>query len=140
MSTSETQESIASTRPEASPGAKMICLIKRRPSTSRAELVAHWFKNHMPGVIQGQQERAEQGKPHARHYIATLFEANKQGERPFDGMAQLWWDKPLPRPKVAHRTTPTDTFQQKVEPYVPWATIEYVVMEGAKELKVENLL
>ena len=139
MDPSETQESRSSTSVEASPGVKMIYLIKRRPSTSRDELVAHWFKNHMPGVIQGQQERAEQGKLHARRYIATLFEANKDGIHPWDGMAQLWWDKPLPRPDVAHGTAPTDTFQQKVEPYVPWATTEYVVTEGSENLKVEPL-
>ena len=32
----------------ATPGAKMMYLIKRRATTSREELVAHWFKNHMP--------------------------------------------------------------------------------------------
>lgn len=121
------------------PGAKMIYLIKRRASTSREELVAHWFANHMPAVIRGQHEQEAKGKPHAHRYIATLFDANKKGEHPWDGMAQLWWDRPLPRPEVAHGTTPTDTFQEKVEPYVPWATNEYVVMEGLEHLKVEPL-
>ena len=77
------------TLPTATPGAKMLYLIKRRPTTSREELVAHWFANHMPAVIQGQKDQAEKGRLHAWRYIATLYDANKEGEHPWDGMAQL---------------------------------------------------
>lgn len=139
MGTSKAQESFSSPPPEANPRAKMLYLIKRRASTSREELVAHWFANHMPAVIRAQHEQAAQGKPHAHRYIATLFEANRKGEHPWDGMAQLWWDRPLPMPEVAHGTTPTDTFQEVAEPYVPWATTEYVVIDGPEHLKVEPL-
>ena len=125
------------TLPTATPGAKMLYLIKRRPTTSREELVAHWFANHMPAVIQGQKDQAEKGRLHAWRYIATLYDANKEGEHPWDGMAQLWWEHPPPRPEVPRGTTPSDTFQQKAEPYVPWATTEYVVIDG--ELPVEPL-
>ena len=128
-----------STPPEVTPRAKMLYLIKRKPTTSREELVAHWYANHMPLVIQAQHDLAAQGKPHARRYIVTLFDANEKLEHPWDGMAQLWWDRPLPMPKVARGTTPSDTFQQKVEPYVPWVSTEYVVMEGLEYLKVEPL-
>lgn len=128
-----------STPPEAGPGAKMLYLIKRKATTSREELVVHWFANHMPAVIAGQKQQAAQGRPHANRYIATLYDANEQGEHAWDGMAQLWWDRPLPRPEVAHGTTPTDTFQQKAEPYVPWATKEYVVLDGSQALNVEPL-
>ena len=131
--------STPSTPPEATPGAKMLYLIKRRSTTSREELVAHWFANHMPSVIQSQKDQAVQGKPHALHYIASLYEANEEQEHPWDGMAQLWWDRPLPMPDVPHGTTPTDTFQQKVDPYVPWASTEYIVMDGSEHLKVEPL-
>lgn len=139
MATPATPHSTPSTPPEATPGAKMLYLIKRKPTTSREELVVHWFANHMPAVIQGQQEQAAQGKPHARRYIASLYDANAEGEHPWDGMAQLWWDRPLPRPEVAHGTTPMDTFQQMAEPYVPWATTEYVVMDGSENLEVTPL-
>ena len=128
-----------STPPEAGPGAKMLYLIKRRATTSREELVAHWFANHMPAVIAGQHDQAARGRAHAHRYIATLYDANAEGEQPWDGMAQLWWDRSLPRPEVPHGTTPTDTFQQKAEPYVPWATREYVVIDGSESLSVEPL-
>jgi hypothetical protein len=118
-------------------GAKMIYLIKRRADTAREELVAHWFSNHMPGVISAQLKSFERGGRHASKYIATLFDANKEGVHPWDGMAQLWWDEALPQPSVPHGTEPTDTFQQKAEPYRPWATKEYVVMDG--DLPVEPL-
>jgi hypothetical protein len=117
----------------------MLYLIKRRPATSREELVAHWFANHMPPVIQRQKDQAAKGEPHARRYIVTLFDANENGEHAWDGMAQLWWDQPQPMPQFPSGTTPTDTFQQKAEPYVPWATREYVAIDGSENLKVEPL-
>jgi hypothetical protein len=123
----------------AVPGAKMMYLIKRKATTAREELVAHWFANHMPQVIKSQQDQAAAGKLHASRYIATLFDANTEGEHPWDGVAQLWFDKPLRMPEVAIGTTPTDTFQQKAEPYVPWATTEYVVIDGAQYLPPQPL-
>jgi len=120
-------------------GAKMLFLIKRRPTTSREELVMHWFKNHMPAVIKGQQDAKAAGLPHAWRYIATLFDADSEGQHPWDGMAQLWWDKPLRRPDVPHGSTPTDTFQEKALPYLPWATTEHVVLDGSEYLSSEPL-
>jgi|TARA_Y100000310_G_scaffold327646_1_gene394337 hypothetical protein len=128
-----------SSLPEAGPGAKMLYLIKRKATTSREELVAHWYANHMPAVIEGQHRQAAEGRLHANRYIVTLYDADEQGQHPWDGMAQLWWDRPLPRPEAAHGTTPTDTFQEKTEPYVPWATTEYVVIDGSESLPVEPL-
>ena len=120
---------------DAIPGTKVIYLIKRKQTTSREEIIAHWFANHMPAVISNQRSSANRGRRHANKYIATLFDADRKGEYPWDGMAQLWWDAPLPMPKVPHGTTPTDSFQEKSEPYVPWNTTEYVVMDGSLEVK-----
>lgn len=117
-------------------GAKMLYLIKRRADASREELIMHWFANHMPGVIAAQARQAERGRPHAWRYIATLFDARPDGNA-YDGIAQLWFDTPLPKAKVAHGTEPADTFQQKAEPYLGWATREYVCIDG--ELPVEPL-
>lgn len=113
------------------PGAKMIYLIKRRPTASREELVVNWFANHMPAVIAGQHAQRERGRLHAWRYIATLFDAQRDGTHPWDGMAQLYFDEVVPAPPVPHGTEPADTFQQKAEPYSPWATTEYVVIDGA---------
>ena len=124
---------------EQTPGAKMMYLIKRKPDTSREELVAHWYANHMPSVIQSQKDGAARRRLHATRYIATLFDANAQGEHPWDGVAQLWWQRPLPKPAVPFGDPPRDTFQQKAEPYVPWATREYVVIDGSERLSTEPL-
>lgn len=121
------------------PGAKMMYLIKRKPETSREELVAHWFANHMPAVIQSQKDGAERGRPHAWRYFATLYDANSTGEHPWDGVAQLWWPRALPRPKTGFGAEPRDTFQQKAEPYMPWATTEYVVIDGSEHLDTSPL-
>ena len=124
---------------DQTPGAKMLYLIKRKPSTSREELVAHWFANHMPAVIQSQKDGAARGRRHATKYFATLFDADAQGEHPWDGVAQLWWPRPLPRPKTGFGAEPRDTFQQKAMPYFPWATREYVVLDGSEHLSTEPL-
>ncbi len=124
---------------EATAGAKMVYLIKRRDSATREELLVHWFANHMPLVIKSQLDAAAGGRLHARRYIATLFDANAIGEHPWDGVAQLWWDQALPKPKTPTGTTPRDSFQQKAQPYVGWATTEYVVIDGSEHLPVEPL-
>ncbi|NKC10986.1 MAG: hypothetical protein GKR94_01895 [Gammaproteobacteria bacterium] len=114
------------------PGAKVIYLIKRKSSTSRSELVAHWYANHMPPVIAAQEKLKAREANHARRYIVSLFESGTTGEPlMFDGMAQLWWQQPVPKPDPPHGTAPADSFQEKAEPYMPWPTREYVVMDGA---------
>lgn len=125
--------------PTAQPGAKMMFLIRRREHASRDELVAHWFANHMPGVIQAQSQAAAAGRPHAWRYIATLFDAPGDAPPPWDGVAQLWFDEPLPRPAAPFGEPPRDSFQQVAEPYVPWATVEYVIIDGAEHLPVTPL-
>ena len=130
-------DSIATT-----PGAKMMFMIRRREDASRDEMIAHWYKNHMPGVIQAQEEAKAAGRRPARKYLVTLFngEQGAPEARPsYDGMAQLWFDKPLPKPDGPMFTEPRDTFDQKVEPFVPWATTEHVVIDGAEALPVEPL-
>lgn len=122
---------MTSSEATATPGAKMIYLIRRRPTATREELVVNWFANHMPGVIAAQRAQAERNRLHAWRYIATLFDATVDGDHPWDGMAQLWFDEPVPAPAQPHGTEPADTFQQKAEPYSPWATTEYVVLDGA---------
>ena len=57
---------------KATRGAKMLYLIKRKPPTSREELVAHWFANHMPAVVKAQHDRAAHGKAHAWRYTNSI--------------------------------------------------------------------
>ena len=76
-----------SKRPEATAGAKMMYLIRRRQDASREELIAHWFANHMPDVVRRQQLQASAGRPAARHYIATLFDPDPTGRAIWDGVA-----------------------------------------------------
>ncbi len=127
------------TRPPETPGAKMMYLIKRRATTSREELIAHWFANHMPGVIARNAANREAGKPHATHYTATLFDPDPGQPHDWDGVAQLWYAAAPPRPKQASGVEPYDTFQEKAEPYWPWATREYVAVDGAPPLDPPTL-
>ena len=118
------------TEADVTPGVRMMYLIRRRPETSREELIAHWFANHMPSVIERNVAARAAGKAGAWRYVATLFDP--RGERPqaWDGVAQLWYDSALPMPDAPHGEPPRDTFQEKVEPYWPWAAQEYVAIDG----------
>lgn len=127
-------DDVMAARPSPTPGAKMVYLIKRLATTTREELIAHWFANHMPAVIARAKRQRSAGQPHAEHYVATLFDGKVKGPGDWDGVAQLWYAQPLARPASPHGATPSDTFQEKVEPYLPWATREYVVMDGTLPL------
>ena len=80
----------SSQAPQATTGAKMMYLIKRREAATREELLVHWFANHMPLVIKSQHDAAASGRLHARRYIATLFDANADGAIALGRVAQLW--------------------------------------------------
>lgn len=119
--------------------AKMIFLIQRRETTSREELLMHWYKNHMPAVIEGQKSAASRGRPAASRYIAQLFNTPSDERAEWDGMAQLWFEQPQPPIENLAGVNPTDTFQEKAEPYFNWATREYVVMDGSERLSTAPL-
>lgn len=116
--------------PEPTPGAKMQYLIRRRPGVSREDLVANWFANHMPDVVSNQRRSQQRGRPFAQRYLATVFEPNDEPAHAWDGVAQLWFNEALPRPSWPHGDPPRDTFQERAEPYWPWATTEYVIVDG----------
>lgn len=108
--------------------AKMQFLIKRRDATSREQLIAHWFGNHMPRVIERNASNEAANEPYFKRYLVTLFDTP---DGLWDGVAQLWFDEPIPHPTRASGVVPTDSFHEKVEPYWPWATQEWVVIDGA---------
>ena len=128
---------MADSKPLATPGAKMQYLIKRRGETSREELIAHWYANHMVPVIARNERARSNGDNHAKRYFVTLFDPAGSEPLAWDGVAQLWYDAPLPWPAQASGIDPQDSFHQKVEPYWPWATEEWVIINGA--LPVEPL-
>lgn len=119
--------------------AKMVFLIRRRSGVSRDELIMHWFKNHMPAVIDSNRVAQDQNRRGASKYIAQLFENESESQPPWDGMAQLWYREPLAPMNQAAGTNPSDTFQQKAEPYWNWATKEYVVRDGSERLSIDPL-
>lgn len=125
--------------PTPEPGVKTMYLIRRRSGVSREELIAHWFANHMPGVIDAQEQARTKGWPRAFRYMATLFEPIADDPDRWDGVAQLWWDRALPRPSEPFGEPPRDSFQERAEPYWPWATAEYVIVDGDGHLPVEPL-
>ena len=116
---------------------KITYLIKRREGVSRDELAVHWFANHLPGVIANMRSARDRGREHPKKYIATLFSGSDPSPGEWDGMANLWWDNPLPEPKATFGEPPGDSFQEKAEPFRSWATREFVIIDG--ELPLEPL-
>ena len=111
-------------------GFKIQYLIKRRDSTSREELIAHWYANHMPGVISRNHKNRMEQKPFADRYLVTLFDTTLSPPGKWDGVAQLWYDEAPPRQTQASGIVPQDSFHEKVEPYWPWTTEEWVALAG----------
>lgn len=125
--------------PPATPGTKATYLIRRRPETTRDQLVAHWFSHHMPAVVAGQTGAREKGRMHAFRYMASLFDPSEDGSTPWDGMAQLWWTDTPPRPSEPFGTVPADSFQERAETYVPWLMREYVIVDDDGRLPIPAL-
>ena len=106
---------------------KMLFLIRRRPHTTRDALIVQWFKNHMPAVIAAQSAAKAKGFNHATRYWATLFQETDGS--PWDGVAQLWFQAPMPYPEEPFGTRPSDSFQEQAEPYHAWETEETVLFD-----------
>ena len=68
------------------PGAKMMFMIRRREEASRDEMIAHWYKNHMPGVIEAQEAAKAAGRRPARKYLVTLFNGQQGEQRASSGL------------------------------------------------------
>ena len=117
-------------RPSPTPGIKTFALIQRKETTTRDEMIAHWYANHMPNVIERNENAKEAGEPNAWRYEASLFEPNDSSRQKWDGMAALWYASSPKIPSELRGLNPTDTFQQKVEPYRIFATEEFVFVDG----------
>jgi hypothetical protein len=97
----------------------------------------HWFANHMPIVIKSQHDAAAAGLRAPLHRDIVRRQRQRR--------TSVGWHRPaLVGSSVAEAETPTgttprDSFQQKAEPYVGWATTEYVVIDGAEHLPVQPL-
>ena len=110
----------------------MVYLIKRRAETSREELIT--LVCHPCEALSTEIWETEGRINQRRTTMSRLYSIRATVRYTRDGAAQLWYDAPsdaLPN----ERRRAYDTFQQVVEPYWPWATREYVVIDGALPLK-----
>ncbi len=68
------------------PPVKLIAMLKAKPGRSRAEFEKRWVKGHAPLTLK---------LKHLRGYrinVAIEEYQEIEGELPFDGTAELWWD------------------------------------------------
>jgi uncharacterized protein (TIGR02118 family) len=65
---------------------KLIALLKATPGMSRAEFEERWVKGHAPLTLQFKNLRGY------RINVAIDEYQEIEGELPYDGTAELWWD------------------------------------------------
>jgi uncharacterized protein (TIGR02118 family) len=65
---------------------KLIALLKAKPGTSRADFAKRWLEGHTPLTLKFKNLKGY------RVNIAIEEYQEIQGELPYDGTAELWWD------------------------------------------------
>jgi uncharacterized protein (TIGR02118 family) len=65
---------------------KLIALLKAKPGMSRAEFEKRWLQGHTPLTLKFKNLKGY------RVNIAIDEYQEIQGELPYDGTAELWWD------------------------------------------------
>ncbi len=71
---------------EKMPAVKLIALLKAKPGMNRAEFEKRWVKGHAPLTLRFK---------HLKRYrinVAIDEYQEIEGELPFDGTAEMWWD------------------------------------------------
>jgi uncharacterized protein (TIGR02118 family) len=65
---------------------KLIALLKKKPGQTQAQFRERWVKGHAPFTLKMKRLRG--------YRINVCIEEYQQleGELPFDGTAELWWD------------------------------------------------
>ena len=65
---------------------KLIALLKAKPGLSRAEFEKRWVEDHAPLTLKFKNLKGY------RINVAIDEHQEIEGELPFDGTAELWWD------------------------------------------------
>lgn len=65
---------------------KLIALLKAAPGMSREEFSRHWIEGHAPFALRFPSLRGYRINVAIDEYQAS------EGELPYDGTAELWWD------------------------------------------------
>ena len=65
---------------------KLIALLKAKPGMTRAEFMKRWVSEHCPFTLKFKNLKGY------RVNIAIEEYQELQGELPYDGTAELWWD------------------------------------------------
>ncbi len=65
---------------------KLIALLKAKPGTSRAQFEKRWVEGHAPFTLKFKNLKGY------RINIAISEYQEIEGELPYDGTAEMWWD------------------------------------------------
>jgi uncharacterized protein (TIGR02118 family) len=65
---------------------KLIALLKANPGVSKEEFKRHWLEDHAPLTL-----KFKNLKGYRINIVTDLYQ-EIEGELPYDGTAELWWD------------------------------------------------
>jgi uncharacterized protein (TIGR02118 family) len=65
---------------------KLIALLKAKPGLSRDEFVRRWVEEHAPLTLRFENQKGYRINVRIEEYQEL------EGELPYDGTAELWWD------------------------------------------------
>jgi uncharacterized protein (TIGR02118 family) len=89
---------------------KLIALLKAKPGLSRAEFEKRWVEEHTPLTLKFKNLRGY------RVNIAIAEYQEIEGELPYDGTAEMWWDslekmkEDFASPEARRAVADADTF------------------------------
>jgi uncharacterized protein (TIGR02118 family) len=105
---------------------KLISLLKAKPGVSKEEFKKHWLEDHSPLTLKFKNLKGY------RINIAIEEYQEIEGDLPYDGTAELWWDS-IEEMKEDFASSAADvaledadSFMQKIQIYTEEYIIKYV--------------
>jgi uncharacterized protein (TIGR02118 family) len=105
---------------------KLISLLKAKPGVSKEEFKKHWLEDHSPLTLKFKNLKGY------RINIAIEEYQEIEGDLPYDGTAELWWDS-IEEMKEDFASSAADvaledadSFMQKIHIYTEEYIIKYV--------------
>lgn len=108
---------------------KLISLLKAKPGVSKEEFKRHWLEEYSPLVLKFKNLKGY------RINIAIDEYQEIEGELPYDGTAEIWWDsikemkEDLASSTAEEVLANADLFMEKIHIYSEEYIIKYVTAE-----------
>ncbi|MHB1394526.1 MAG: EthD family reductase [Clostridia bacterium] len=108
---------------------KLISLLKAKPGVGKEEFKRHWLEEHSPLIMKFKNLKGY------RINIAIEEYQEIEGELPYDGTAELWWDSieemkgDFASSAADEALADADSFMQKINIYSEEYIIKHITAE-----------